>query len=357
MPGLTYIPGLSESSAHLLEAIGVDSPFAVAQQNPEALWNRLLEVNPRGEWGNEDVSLESVQRWIDNARALVQSCAPPRSSLPPKASSDSGLNLDEIPEVIVLNEAAAQPAPPPAEWNRPVRPAPEFGSKPAARREPTSPFAVAGEADPHRSDSPDDPPAVPLKPQVIAANDPERHNPDAEIWKTVHKSSFRSFDSYQSGESGIKPLDQNVESPRSRRSREEESTGRWVRRGLPYPRPLLLAFSALVVILWRVLFVAVLIGTPLAVAPAFTSQKTDFLLKFLWVIGAWVVVSAFYIYLSTRLRCRVCTNHIFFSKRCFKNAKAHRVPGFGLVGSLALHALIFGWFRCMYCGTAIRLRR
>ena len=83
---------------------------------------------------------------------------------------------------------------------------------------------------------------------------------------------------------------------------------------------------------------------------------THTLLIFLWVIGAWLFACILYVLVALRVRCRVCTNQIFFSKRCFKNIKAHRVFGLGLVGSLALHAIIFTWFRCMYCGTAIRLK-
>jgi hypothetical protein len=57
-----------------------------------------------------------------------------------------------------------------------------------------------------------------------------------------------------------------------------------------------------------------------------------------------------------RARCRICSCNLFYSKNCLKNRKAHHIPGLGYVASLSLHLLIFGWFRCMYCGTAIRLR-
>jgi hypothetical protein len=57
-----------------------------------------------------------------------------------------------------------------------------------------------------------------------------------------------------------------------------------------------------------------------------------------------------------RSRCRICSCNLFYSKNCLKNRKAHHIPGIGYVASLSLHLLIFGWFRCMYCGTAIRLR-
>ncbi|MGI8604312.1 MAG: DUF4332 domain-containing protein [Verrucomicrobiales bacterium] len=357
MPGLTFIPGLSPSTALLLEGVGIDKPFALAQQDPEDLLLRLIEANRRRQLLHEEPTLYNVRRWVDNARALVDSCAPPPAR--PRGSAQSGdLNLDDIPEVIVLDHSPDPPTPP-AEWHRPVRKSPEFGGKYVRGNSP-SPFELAGSEDDVSSDPEDGegPMAkpLPLKPQIIAANDPDRRNPDAGIWKEVDKQRFRDFGSYVSGSSGIAPLPRKDDSARSRHVREDQSSRR-VRRGVPYPRPKLLMLGALIVILWRVLFLVVLIGTPLALAPAFMGHEIGPVLKFLWVIGAWVVCSVFYLYLATRIRCRVCTNQIFFSKRCFKNAKAHRFPGLGLVGSLALHALFFGWFRCMYCGTAIRVRR
>jgi hypothetical protein len=357
MPGLTFIPGLSQSSARLIEAVGIDKPFALAQQDPAVLVRRLAEVNRQRRYLNVEPTLYDVCRWVENARALVESCAPPAShgiAGPPRVETGD-FNMEDIPEVIVLDEAPVPPSPPPPELNRPARKSPEFGGK-YVRRTSSETFEVAsvdGLSDPAAVD----PKTVPLKPQLIASNDPNRHNPEADIWKDVDPRKFKDFTAYETGTRGIQPLPRDHDGAHSRHVARRDDESRRIRRGVPYPRPWLLTFGALMVILWRVLFLVVLVGTPLVLWPAFVGMETAALLQFLWVIGLWLVVSGFYLYLATRIRCRVCTNHIFFSKRCFKNVKAHRVPCFGLVGSLAVHALVFGWFRCMYCGTAIRVKR
>ena len=77
------------------------------------------------------------------------------------------------------------------------------------------------------------------------------------------------------------------------------------------------------------------------------------------VIGAAVILlilGCMQLHFAGRSRCRICSCNLFYSKNCHKNRKAHLIPGLGYVASAALHLLTFGWFRCMYCGTAIRLR-
>jgi hypothetical protein len=87
-------------------------------------------------------------------------------------------------------------------------------------------------------------------------------------------------------------------------------------------------------------------------------KKTDF--------GLWVVipvVSVFILlclihFISThQTRCRVCSCQFYRFRRCDKHRLAHRIPLFGYAFGSALHLVLFKWMRCMYCGTAIRLRQ
>jgi hypothetical protein len=71
---------------------------------------------------------------------------------------------------------------------------------------------------------------------------------------------------------------------------------------------------------------------------------------------ALVVFGLMFVISGNRTRCRICSCHMFYNRRCFKHQKAHRLFGLGHGGSAALHGLLFKWMRCMYCGTAIRLR-
>ena len=385
MPGLTFIPGLTQQAARLLEAAGIDKPGDLAEQQPDRLFERLAVLNAERQEVPGEISLAHVRRWVLNARAMVQTTGPAAAVvMAPRIAQDAGMiNLDDIPEVLVLDsngsrptaareaEPAAAPRPPaaaPPDW-RATRSQQEF--KPVIAR-PAAPPVVAGAELPHQGSVnrlrravtggtglPPAPAPAPEEPE--GEMDDASAEVQAEAWKSVDKSRFRSFTSYEAGESGIAPLERKADpvgAPRSRHVKGGESTPRRIRRGVPYPRPVYLHFGAIVVVLFRILLLLVLIGTPIAAVPAFTeTHDRGPLVNYLWVVGAWLFSGILYVYFASRIRCRVCTNHIFFSKRCFKNVKAHRIPGMGLVASLALHALVFGWFRCMYCGTAIRVRQ
>ncbi len=55
--------------------------------------------------------------------------------------------------------------------------------------------------------------------------------------------------------------------------------------------------------------------------------------------------------------CRICGQRCFVPKNCLKNRKAHHIRLLGYVLSLALHIVLFGWFRCTFCGTPVRLKQ
>ncbi|MFN0125875.1 MAG: DUF4332 domain-containing protein [Verrucomicrobiales bacterium] len=307
MTKLHLIAGISPHLQRQLEEAGVASVESLAQQEAGLLVQRMIPKAKRNR-DSKGVTLSQAEadRLIQLARALVGFGVPNgRGKAAAIASGDLSVDLDKVPEAIVVRPSAAASVPEP-------EPEPE----------------------------------------------PELERP------APAKPKFHDFKAYQEGRTGVAPL------PRKPAEDEEEVEGslkrfnyqpgepvpRVVRRGVPHPRPFFLVFCSLIVLVSRLLLLTVIVGTPVVVWPAFAQGDTSPLIGFLWVIGAWMVSCLFFVVFAVRARCRVCTNHIFWSKRCTKNAKAHRVPGLGLTGSLALHALMFGWFRCMYCGTAIRMK-
>jgi len=345
MTHLHKIAGNAPTLLKLLEAGGFQSVEELAAQEPGDLAARLTEAAGRLGVGVV-INREDAARLVARARAqsalvaAAPSAVPAASDLstpsvpatvrpapaPPLAAGS--VNLDDVPEAIAI---PASGGPPKQAAPVPVRPA----------RQPASAEGRSTAAD--------------LNDRARSATLPPKSAP---------KRAFRNFEAYVSGETPVEPLARNPAAD------EEEVDGamkrfnykpgepipRLVRRGVPHPRPYFLAFCAMIVLIFRVLMLTVIIGTPIVLWPAFARGDTQPLIQFLWVIGAWLLSGLFYLVFTLRARCRVCTNQIFWSKRCFKNQKAHRVRGLGFVASLALHALLFGWFRCMYCGTAIRLK-
>ncbi|MEZ5303121.1 MAG: hypothetical protein R3F11_21135 [Verrucomicrobiales bacterium] len=106
-------------------------------------------------------------------------------------------------------------------------------------------------------------------------------------------------------------------------------------------------FCALAVFLMPV----ALIGTPVMMF-----VFPEYFFHFLWVYAALLVAAFGYIWISLKIRCRVCSCHLYHSKNCHKHVKAHRPYPLGYSFSAAVHTLLFNWVRCMYCGTAIRFK-
>jgi hypothetical protein len=343
MTKLHLIAGITPALQHLLEAGGIASVEVLAQQEAGALSQRLKKL-AKSHRGAGPVSRDDLARLIALARTLVGGSGTARPEGHGLEPGDLSVNLDRVPEAIAVT--------------------PKRSAVPAAPVATPSAMAAAAPAVPVRPAALVPPPATPAPARPAASIEAEAPRAAAPVAKEPPKLKFRDFQDYEEGRIGVAPL------PRRSADDEEAVQGalqrlnykpgepipRGVRRGVPHPRPYYLVFCSLIVLATRLLTLAVIIGTPIVLWPAFMQGDKTHLITFLWVIGAWVVSGLLYLLFALRARCRVCTNHIFWSKRCFKNQKAHRLWGLGLVGSLALHALLFGWFRCMYCGTAIRLK-
>ena len=111
-------------------------------------------------------------------------------------------------------------------------------------------------------------------------------------------------------------------------------------------------YTSVMLLLFKLALVATMIGLT-----AVALIEPDNLAYALWLPASLVVFGIMFVMSANRTRCRICSCHMFYNRRCFKHQKAHRLFGFGHAGSAALHALLFKWLRCMYCGTAIRLRQ
>lgn len=81
--------------------------------------------------------------------------------------------------------------------------------------------------------------------------------------------------------------------------------------------------------------------------------------QYWWAVWAPLLgVLAIIIYFSSaqNASCPICNQRQFAPKRCLKHKSAHHWPIFGYMLPTAIHALFFKWFRCIFCGTSVRLK-
>ncbi len=316
MSTLLAIDGVSQAASKLLGELGIDGAEALAAADIESLYRRLTEANAELGAYKKLPDRSTVAQWIDSARTRVGSNGTddaagrevPGETLPP---------LEEIP---------------------------------AARDY----FDAEGRRLDIRSVSRSGAPA-----------DAEgRHA----ARKPLDLARIHTFDDVQEGRTAVAPLDRETRSQvtplappiQAKKLERLEADGgsgisRWVMRGIQYPQPVKLYIGMVIVFLSRLLFLAVSIGTPIAIFQRWRTGE-DYVLAFVPVIVAFLVVGLLHLVVAARFRCKVCSCHLLFARRCHKNDKAHRVFPLGWVGSAALHGIIFRWLRCMYCGTPTQLK-
>jgi hypothetical protein len=318
MTPLTTITGLTTEAADLLAAAGIHSTDQLSGENPARLHVRLeLLAWKRGK-GYRVPPTEQLEQWVAMAGMLT-----------PPAEVEA-MSMEEIPEAVT--ETAPEALPP--AWIPPsLRAAPVTNGSPASGMDGTTP-------------------------------------PD-NTWRKVDPSRFLTIEDYNEGRTAVKPLsrdslepsadssaDTEAEAPSSRRAQRIRSTGeklsRFVRRGVVHPRPLHTWIGALVSVLWRLSFVTGIAAFIYLIVQV--ENPGDYTKQVIQGSIVLLVLGCMQLHFAGRSRCRICSCNLFFSKNCLKNRKAHHLPGIGYVASLSLHLLLFGWFRCMYCGTAIRLR-
>lgn len=369
MESLHDLPGFSPASLRLLAAAGVEDVPTLANSQPAELLERLFKVYraDRDGVGSEPTAAD-VRRWISDARAHL--AATQQAPLPPQDP------LDLVPEAIVL---------PPEPTNIRSREAPpRFTTQPVpVRSQPRSfsrefkaelnrvstvrlPKEKLGRKEPLPAESLMAAKKLAIKPPITPSNDVARFQPPTprvENPPPVEREQFRKTaelePAAEAEEEGQEEATEEFVS-KAVKLTSGEMLPRRVVRGVPHPRPWRVWFGALAVLFFRFALISLVLGSLVLLPMAFLSPESEegqrYMFILLGILLAWMVSGLLYLLIALPSRCRVCTNQLYVNKRCTKNAKAHSLWGFGLTGSLALHALLFGWFRCMYCGTAIRLR-
>ncbi len=169
-------------------------------------------------------------------------------------------------------------------------------------------------------------------------------------------SRITSMEDYNEGRTKVAPLkrtvvrdgDRGLETPKF----FDGKLPRSVERGVLHPQPGRLVWTAVMLLCAKLLTIAVVITLPILAI----IDGRELIPKAMPLLVAFVVVGFLFISSANRARCRVCSCHFFYVRHCHKHKSSHKIPLVGRASTAALHLLLFKWMRCMYCGTAIRLR-
>lgn len=149
-----------------------------------------------------------------------------------------------------------------------------------------------------------------------------------------------------------------LRTPLEKTNRGRDPRSRWFVRGLLHTHPWEMRIGALITLVVMSLMVPSILAALLLLLSDVSPTLFHWVSPWLLVLPCLLIVAGpFYLFFGTKCRCRVCNQRQFFPRACLKNSKAHRIIGLGYIIPVALHMLLFQWFRCTYCGTPVRLRK
>ena len=177
-----------------------------------------------------------------------------------------------------------------------------------------------------------------------------------ELPSRLDTSRITTMEDYNEGKTKVEPLKRTItqdgDSGLVRPKNFGGKMSRSVERGVLHPQPVRLVVTAMLLLIAKLLTLAVLITLPVVAI----IDGRELIPKTVPLLIAFVVFGLLLVSSSNRARCRVCSCHFFYVRRCHKHKSSHKLPLLGRSTSAAIHLLLFKWMRCMYCGTAIRLR-
>ncbi|MFK7850613.1 MAG: DUF4332 domain-containing protein [Akkermansiaceae bacterium] len=351
MANLKEIPGIGDASLELLAVAGVRDAELLSQQDPDFLISEIKKAIKTLEIDGKAPSKSSLERWIEKAKELAEAeptvlpkargpvnyednedvaelliSSPAAIPLPGKVMVEKKLKVSDVPEGVLLNRYAGK-------LDVRVDGSDRLKADLPERRDSGHSERLMTRDDPADFDGSQ------LKALIPDPNAKKRKTP-------------KSKDSSETDRVGL------IRAPLEKTNRGKNPESRRYVRGVLHTHPWRLRFGALFTLI-------LILNIPLAIAAAFllllSGENPE---TFGWV-PAWVIVfplalpviAFIYFLLGSSCKCRICTQKLFIRSVARKHIKSHRIPGFGFIVPLCLHLLVFNWFRCLACGTPVRLRK
>lgn len=348
MTNLNTIPGIGKTSLELLEAAGFADAESLARAGLDELANELERANAILQISKRVPLRSNVEKWIASARDITgaSGAAPSEVRMP--------VNHEVIPKVASMLAVAPFAIPLPARFL--VEQQVPVGDIPPA----ILLNRYSGDLEVKIEEQIPKPgrPTVPSSNVRIADNAATRREIDI--------TRVKSTDSMTDGTVRpvtVRPADEDdrvalIRGPRMETNRGRDPQSRRYIRGVMHGYPLRMALGAVVTLMVAAMLPAAIISSLLLLLSREVPQHFGWVPEWLLVFPLSLpLFGLFYLIWGMGCSCRVCGQKVFAPRMCLKNAKAHHIYGLGHIIPVALHMLLFRWFRCTYCGTPIRLKK
>ena len=175
------------------------------------------------------------------------------------------------------------------------------------------------------------------------------------VIKQLEKDKVLSMDEFRVKGGKVAPLERASGTDITKTTLEETNRGidpksrRYI-RGVLHREPAKVTLASIALLFSQLLVILSVLPLPLI----FIDRD-----KYIWAAFCplLAIVALFiWFFVARKAQCPVCRQHQYVPKACLKHNKAHRLPLIGHMASTAIHVLMFKWFRCIFCGTSIRLK-
>lgn len=173
--------------------------------------------------------------------------------------------------------------------------------------------------------------------------------------QAVDRSKVKSLDDFRTHGSSVAPLerpsdDSNVRAPKDSTNAGVDPNSKSYVRGVLHRDGGLTYWGAIAFLMTLVLLAISALPVIYIVV-----MRENFYLGFLSPV---ILIVALFVYVlfARKSSCPVCRQRQFVPKACNKHVKAHGSRLLGHMIPTALHLIRYKWFRCIFCGTAIRLK-
>lgn len=323
---LLEIQGISEDGAELLGAVGVETCSVLAQSDPGSLLEEIEHANSHLELVEQLPDLDQLIGWIEGARNRLGELGPPLVT-----------RLDEVVELVSIEVLSAYPVSKESILKHEIG----VGDVP-----------VMDEFLEERDLYVEEVRNINTEPAEIKATVREIAPKTSRVTKASQESTS------EPERAKVEPLQRNAGFDIRKTATPEINAGKKMHsrgyiRGVLHPQPGRVKFGAFLSVLTILLLpLSFLAGGALLLFK-------DYHPLVIWsaaVPAAFVVFGLMYFMFARPVKCRVCGQPIFQQKSCRRNPKAHHIPLLGYILPTSIQLLLFHWFRCIYCGTSVRLK-
>lgn len=351
MTNLNIIPGIDHASLELLEAAGFSDCESLAKVGVDELAlemeraNRILQISVK------TPARANVEEWIATARDLtgyavedvvetsipvnyeenkevasMLAAAPFAIPLPAKQLMSRQLVVSDIPAAVLLNRYSG---------DLEVKVDAKLPQIQQSRTVSANNFVVMAE--------------TPAQTRSVIDNTKLKST------DTFAASGVRSVTAKNATDNDRVAL---IRGPRLETNLGRDPQSLFYIKGVLHSHPVSLAMGAVVTLILAVVLPLAITSAGLLLASDLMPEHFSWVPKWLLVFPfALPIVGIAYLIWGLNGSCRICGQKQFVPRMCLKNSKAHHVRGLGYIIPVCVHMLLFKWFRCIYCGTPVRLKK